>query len=294
MDINSVLNNKNNIYYGHGTGMEDETTINSIMNNGLRCSHNYLYFTSVPLGIGGEIGEEEIQMLKSWPHKDSKVVVIVSLPLKYKILDAAGTYNMGESAYYYIPNEELRKKYPLTNSNYVMPEFIMGYYDARIDSFIENPKYYENMKEEDQKVLFEQVKENYFDVIDNGWDIEEYKEVCKEIGMEFSLTDEEVYKFKRKKEERLLLEQFDKDILEKELLLPNGDKIRTKEYLKELVLPYIPLTGTITLNNGSSIPVTHFILECVIYDCQERYNGDFARYLIENVESLENKDIKQI
>ena len=31
------------------------------------------------------------------------------------------------------------------------------------------------------------------------------------------------------------------------------------------------------------ISVRHFIMECVIYDCQERYNGDFAKYMQENV-----------
>lgn len=199
MDINKVLNNQNNIYFGHGTGVENKELIDSIMNDGLRCSHGSLYFTSVTLGIGTQIKDSEKELLKNWPHKDSKIIIIISLPLQYKIIDAMGmgTYNKGDSAYYYTPDEKLRVENPfLTNSPYVMPEFIVGYYDARSDSFAPNPKYYEYLSSREQKDLFDKVKSNYFNIIDDAVGIDEYKEIAKSIGWNYALTEEEEQQFK--------------------------------------------------------------------------------------------------
>lgn len=286
MDFNNILNNPNNIYFGHGTGTEENLVVESIMNNGLRCSHGSLYYTSEVLGIGSQIQENEQEKLRNWPHKESKIVVIVSLPLQYKIIDIAGsgTYNQGDAAYYYTPNEEVRKAHSLTNSPYVMPEFIIGYYDSRVDSFTPNSRYYENLSQDEQARLFNQVKENYFNIVDEGWGIEQYKEIAQELGWSFGLTDAEVAKFKRHKEEQDLLAQISPEVLDKKLMLPTGNEISARQYIQTLVLPYIPTSGFITLNNGSQIPVLHFILECVIYDCQNRYNGDFAKYLQDNVQ----------
>lgn len=285
MNINNILNNPSNIYYGHGTGIEDKSIINSIMTNGLRCSHGSLYYTSVVLGQGMQIPQSQQEMLKNWPHLESKIIVVVSLPIQYKILDivGSGTYNKGDSAYYYIPSEETREKYSLTNSPYVMPEFVVGYYDARTDTFTRNPKYYENLPQNEQVNLFNQVKENYFNVVDEGWGIDEYKELVNQTALTFGLTDEEVSKFKRNKEEFNLLLQIPFEVLNKQMILPNGNKISARQYIQEIVLPHIPTSGFIFLNNGAKLPISHFIIECVVYDCQERYNGDFVRYMQENV-----------
>ena len=94
----------------------------------------------------------------------------------------------------------------------------------------------------------------------------------------------EVAIFKRHKEEQDLLAQISPEVLDKKLMLPTGNEISARQYIQTLVLPYIPTSGFITLSNGSQIPVLHFILECVIYDCQNRYNGDFAKYLQDNVQ----------
>lgn len=286
MDINKLLNNDQNIYFGHGTGTEDNQIIQSIMNNGLRCSHGSLYFTSATLGIGSKILESEQEMLKNWPHKNSKIVVIISLPIKYKIIDimGTGTYNMGDAAYYYIPDETTIEKFSLTNSPYVMPEFILGYYDARNDSFTQNPKYYENLQEHEQKALFNKVKENYFNIIDKGWKIEEYKDFSEDSRFGFGLTDEELKQFQQNKKISETLSQIPSELLNKNLKLPNGETISTEQYIKEIVLPFLPADDYIYLTTGAKIPVSHFIMECVIFDCQERYNGDFAKYMQENVQ----------
>lgn len=300
MEINKILNNTQNMYFGHGTRTEDSKVIQSIMKYGLRCSHGSLYFTSIALGIGSQIAESEQEMLKKWPHNDSKIIVIVSLPLQYKIVDLVGTatYNQGDAAFYYIPDEVTRKNFSLTNSPYVMPEFIVGYYDARNDSFTSNPIYYENLQEHEQSNLLNKVKENYFNIIDSSWGIEEYKEVTKELGWDFGLTEEELKNFQRGKQELKLMSQLPSELLNRNLKLPNGESMPARRYIEEIVMPYLPITDYVYLTSGIKIPFSHFILECVVYDCQERYNGDFAKYIQENVlieETLtQNEKVREV
>ena len=164
-----------------------------------------------------------------------------------------------------------------------MPEFIVGYYDARNDSFIQNPRYYENLQEHEQNELFNQVKENYFNIINDSWGIEEYKEVLKNLGWRFGLTEEELKNFQQKKKEFELLSQIPSDLLNRNLKLPNGKQISAKEYIQKIVFSFLPINDYVYLANGVKFPFSHFIMECVMYDCQERYNGDFAKYIQENV-----------
>lgn len=87
--------------------------------------------------------------------------------------------------------------------------------------------------------------------------------------------------------EEKIFSQIDKDLLNKTLMLPNQSKMSAKEYIKRYVMSYILGKDFITLKNGNIIPVTHFLIECVIFDCQERYNGDFISYMNDNI-LLEN------
>ena len=82
MDINLIMNNEKNMYYGHGTGTSSPEIIDSIMCNGLRCSHGSLYYTSICLGMGKHIEGDSVDLLNNWPHKKSDIVIIVSLPNK--------------------------------------------------------------------------------------------------------------------------------------------------------------------------------------------------------------------
>lgn len=296
MDINAILNNQENIYYGHGTGIDSQEITDSIIRNGLRCSHGSLYYTSEVLGIGTKIEDSEKEMLKKWPHKDSNIIIVISLPIKYKIIDSAsiGTYNMADAAFYYTPNENTRKSEKLTNSPYVMPQFIVGYYNARDDSFTPNYGYYENLTKKDQEQLFQQVKQNYFNIIEEGCGIEKYQEMLTNLGYVFPLTNEEVITLKKNKATQKLFSKLGSELLNKQMILPNGKKITFDKYVKEIVLPFIPTEGLIVLNNGNKLPVYHFIMECVLYDCQERYNGDFSKYIKENINIEETKQINCI
>lgn len=284
MNINEILNNKDNMYYGHGTGITNNDVINSIMNKGLRCSHGKLYHTSMTLGIGTQIRDEEYMLLKNWPHRESEIIAIVSIPMRYQIIPIPGTITQGENrevAYYYQPSEE-------DQSFFVMPQFIAGYYDARNDSFTPNPKYYENLSEEERTTLFSKIKQNYFNILESGVGVDTYKEITQDLEMEFGLTDEEVSRFKRLKESAELLTKINPELLSRQMRLPDGNEISVERYIQEYVLTYLPTSGYVYLNNDSKIPIVQFIIECAVFDCQEKCNGDFNRYMQENVKSIES------
>lgn len=296
MNINKVLNNPENMYYGHGTGTDNQEITNSIIKNGLRCSHGSLYYTSVTLGMGTHIEETEIEMMKHWPHKNSNIIIVVSLPIKYKIIDSPGigTYNMADAAFYYTPSKITGEHENLNDSSYVMPEFIAGYYDARKDSFTQNPRYYEKLSIEEQQNLFDKVNQNYFNIIEEGCGIEKYQEIISDLGYDFPLTSDEIIKYKKKRETKELLLKLGENLLKKQIFLPDGNKITVDKYIREIVLQFIPAKGYIILANGNKLPISHFIMECVLYDCQKRYNGNFSKYIKDNVDIEKTKQINGI
>ena len=63
--------------------------------------------------------------------------------------------------------------------------------------------------------------------------------------------------------------------------LPNGAEISARQYIQEIVFPLLPKNGVVILDNGGVLSVKQFIEECVMYECQEKYNGDFPRYMAE-------------
>lgn len=186
--LNKILNNSQNVYHGHGTSGDD--IITSIFDNGLRCSHGSMYFTTCALGKGGELDNEVLDTMNNWPHLQADKIVIISLPIKYNILDAMplGTYNLGTNAFYY----DVEGNDKLSQGKYVMPEFIVGCYDSNTKTFEKNNKYYELLPQEEQDKLFERVKENYVQTLEDACGLDYYKEVLKNLPeWEFPLTDEE-------------------------------------------------------------------------------------------------------
>ena len=111
---------------------------------------------------------------------------MIAYVIKYNILDtpSLGTYNLSTSAYCY----EIDGK-----GNFVMPEFIVGYYDVNTKTFNKNPKYYELLTEDEKKRLFEKVKLNYVKTIEDACGLDYYKEVITNLpGWDFPLTENEV------------------------------------------------------------------------------------------------------
>lgn len=184
--INNLLNNKNNCYHGHGTN-GDRKKINSIFNRGIRCSHGTMYFTTDPIGIGGDI---DFDKMNNWPFLDADYIVVVSTPIKFNILELSEyyTYQKGFDAFSYdYEGDEV-----LSQGKYVLPELIVGYYNVKDRTFEKNNRYYELLSVEEQKKVMDTIKKNYAQTIEDACGLETYKEVLKNLPLwEFPLTDEE-------------------------------------------------------------------------------------------------------
>lgn len=87
-------------------------------------------------------------------------------------------------------------------------------------------------------------------------------------------------------------------LMKRKMKLPNGAEISARQYIQEIVCPQLPKNGIVILDNGAVLPVKQFIEEGVMFECQEKYNGDFPRYMAERtrnnlgVISIENGDEK--
>lgn len=74
-------------------------------------------------------------------------------------------------------------------------------------------------------------------------------------------------------------------LMERKMKLPNGAEILAKQYIQEVVYPQLPKNGVVILDNGAVLPVKQFIEEGVMFECQEKYNGDFPKYMAERTRS---------
>lgn len=88
------------------------------------------------------------------------------------------------------------------------------------------------------------------------------------------------------------------EILKLPVKLPNGKITTAENYLRYIVMPFIPSNGVIILQNGAFITAKQFVEEGAFGECQEKYNGDFVKYYMENVQNnvgvinINNQNIK--
>lgn len=302
MDIKDNFTNESNEYRGHGIGSYSEEKIKSIFNNGLRCSHNALDFTTLPLGQGSEtLFEENKPLMDNWQHKNSKQIIIVSVPIKYKILDIMGTglYKQEHAAFYNTISREEADKLQVATGRYVKPEFVMGMYNAETEQFISNDKYYENLPENEQEIIMDEVKKQYIDTIkEAGYTLEEYSEILDSLGWENPLSQEMIVEEKQAPEENIELANdtimvrgneinptgiaalINPELLNKKIQLPTGAVISANQYIQEVVAPEIPKDGNFTLKNGVTISAVQYIEEVLLSEI-ENYGGNITE-LLEN------------
>lgn len=195
-EIAEQFGNKENMYYGHGIGADNPKVIDSIFKNGLRCSHERLFFTTIAFGEGSEhLFEDQQETINNWKHKGSKQIIIASLPQKYHIINVPSgpLYGKETSAFFnYIPQEEATKL-GIAQGYYLKPEFVRGVYDVNDGSFTQNDRYYENLTPEEQKELFDEVKRQYIDLLKGSqWTLAEYAEILESNGWKNPLTQEEI------------------------------------------------------------------------------------------------------
>lgn len=225
-EIENKFANEGNQYYAHGIGAYDKNVIKSIFENGLRCSHNELYWTVLELGKGSDsLFREKEALMNNWEHKDSKHIMIASLPEVFHLLDVMGTalFQKRHAAFYNNISPEEASKLGISPGLYLKPEFIMGMYDAEKKDFVVNDRYYENLPEEEQRKILEDVKKQYIDIISNSdWTLAEYAQILEDIGIECPLSPEEISNDGKEIEQQT-------DMVE----LPNGVKIPRKQYEQE-------------------------------------------------------------
>lgn len=93
-----------------------------------------------------------------------------------------------------------------------------------------------------------------------------------------------------------LIKTINPELIERKMKLPNGVEISAHQYIQEIVYPHLPKNGIVILNNNTLLLTKQFIEEGVMSECQEKYNGDFPRYMAERTKnnvgviSVQNND----
>lgn len=246
MNVKKILNNKDNIYFLHGSGTDKQKILDSILNHGVRCSHGIFQFTSIYLGTPEEIQEYQKEIIDTWYYKNSPIVFIISLPKKYIITEAPElkTNQKAHAAYYYYPTEEEQKEYGLQNKPHVYKEFVLGYYNSVTKEFVENKNYYANLPKDEQRNLFNRIKENYEKVIEESCGMTKYREfVIKYIPiteLDFENID-------------ILIEDIDKKLAE---LDREEAEIKERNSKNKDLVPEIPdsLKDYVYVSNGIIYP----------------------------------------
>lgn len=192
MNIKTILNNKEKIYFAHGSGTEKKNIIDSIMRHGIRCSHEALQYTSIYLGTSENINDYSHDIIENWIYRSSSIVFIISLPKRYFIFEheELNTIKKEHAAYYYIPSKEEQEKYSLQNKPHVYSEFIVGYYNSKTKEFIQNDNYYEKQNKEKRKEIFNKIEQNYINVINESCGVDKYREFGSKYNFEYALDTE--------------------------------------------------------------------------------------------------------
>lgn len=70
------------------------------------------------------------------------------------------------------------------------------------------------------------------------------------------------------------------ELMKRKVKLPNGVEIPVTQYIQEVVAPHIPSDGKFILkSNGLGLSAKQFIEEAVLFEGQEKYNGDINALL---------------
>ena len=161
--IEDVFKSEQDFYFGHGTA-GGEQVISSILESGLMTVNpeaiqayvntlRGLDSTTIVFGEGSNsLFNEQKNLLDNWPHKGSKDIVIISIPRKYVLRNTeVGLVDLYEPFY----TGSIEEGYKLR------PEFIKGIYNADSHSFTLNDNFYQNLNPEQQKKLFDTIKQQY-------------------------------------------------------------------------------------------------------------------------------------
>lgn len=63
--------------------------------------------------------------------------------------------------------------------------------------------------------------------------------------------------------------------------LPNGTRISSRDFIKNIVFPHLPKSGVVILSNGTPVSIKQFVEEVVMVDCVQNYHGDFYQFMMD-------------
>lgn len=259
----------NNFYLGHGT-LGSDNIIKSIFENGLRCSHGQMYFTTIEFGTGSKNGINDIKKeLDNWPHLAAKKIIIVSVPKNYMILNTGPFYGKGDNSFVKYISKKESLNLNITEGKYVCPEFIKGYYDSDKKNFYENPEFYKKLSDGEIKKIFYNMKQKYLSAI-SDFGINKYKDLCKEYNLTFPITKEDIKIYNEKERKRQIEEykniirSLPNEVLNKQIKFKDNTIVSFQFFLENYMLEYLIYKKKITLKNGVSIPLKHYIEEILV------------------------------
>ena len=290
----NIFCDEDNFYFGHGTTGNDNT-IKSILKTGLRCSHDQMYFTTIEFGIGSKNGISNIKKkLDNWPHLAAKKIVIVSVPKNYILLNTGRFYGKGDNSFIKYISKEESLNLDISEGKYVCPEFIKGYYDSDKNLFFENPKFYKKLSDEEIKKIFYSMKQKYLNAI-SDFGINEYKELCSENNLSFPITNEDIKIYNEKERKRQIeeyknfIQSLPDEILNKQIKFKDNTIVSFQFFLENYMLDYLINKKKISLKNGVSIPLKHYIEEILISNIDNIKSTNDVNNII--VETTTNNDI---
>ena len=175
-NVLDYFNNDKYKYYLHGTGRcGNKGTVPSIFQNGLIAyvsnSENGGYDLTGTAKVAPSNPEELMELLNNYTHLESETIVVLALPKEY-IFDANDPYlgSIKEGAYFEYRSfciDEVEKEtceingieYP--NRLVLMPEFVVGAYNADEGTFVENEGFFGFQDESIQEEIISRVRYNY-------------------------------------------------------------------------------------------------------------------------------------
>ena len=158
----------------------------------------------------------------------------------------------------------------------------------------------------DDTFCFQKGSKERFESIDAGKKLQaERKTNVKENK---TINDEKVENktaVREKKNKRInsieIVNILNPELMKRMVKLANGVEIPAKQYIQEVVAPHIPSNGKFILkNNNQEISAKQFIEETVMFEGQEKYNGDINALLEEmtvannGIINIDGNDIKAI
>ena len=154
-NIEEILNNKEFIILGHGTGRRgnDLDIVESIFDKGLRASHTSIFYTTNLIQFD-DIDELK-QKLSNWGHFDSKNIILIRLPLKYFVMigDSSDLYCDRTAAFVNKTIDSQEKEV-----FYLDPKFIIGCYNTENKIVYKNKKFKEKFDKDDLTQMNEKME----------------------------------------------------------------------------------------------------------------------------------------